>query len=457
MNWTLCIDFGTAFSKAAVAPRDAWERFDPAAIHPLMLNAASGNAFLLDSAVFVDDSAILFGREALARAAALADKKRTALRSFKTMLSASDLDRALNTNVPASIDPQRGFVMRDLIVLYLAFLTASIDRALGMDSALGSGEFALRYAAPAWRSGDGPGMHAAIVRLFGEAEAVRDRLGDALLDAHGVPTETARAALSQARGAQGPDMGMIFEATAAAAYSSIGLGQRLSNLIVVDMGAGTTDLAALVGVRGGVSELPDARVTMKQAGDFIDGIIANLAVESRRDIKTDARRADLWRAMMRDMRDFKESLFAEGRAITRFENRGVSLSLNDLTRDPDFKRFEEALNEAYAHSLAILCDYAADDGVREVQAIAVGGGAAAPFIQAMIARKPRGLGRTRVSARPATPDWAHDPVFRGNLAPVFPQLAIAIGGALAPEGMIAARGRATQGAPGRTGIPAGRD
>ena len=36
-EWTLCIDFGTAFSKAAAAPRDAWTRFDPRFVRPLML------------------------------------------------------------------------------------------------------------------------------------------------------------------------------------------------------------------------------------------------------------------------------------------------------------------------------------------------------------------------------------------------------------------------------------
>ena len=39
-DWTLCIDFGTAFSKAAAAPTGAWTRFDPATVRPLMLNGA---------------------------------------------------------------------------------------------------------------------------------------------------------------------------------------------------------------------------------------------------------------------------------------------------------------------------------------------------------------------------------------------------------------------------------
>ena len=83
-------------------------------------------------------------------------------------------------------------------------------------------------------------------------------------------------------------------------------------------------------------------------------------------------------------------------------------------------------------------DDAAARGRGGVQAIAVGGGASAPFIQGLIRSK--GLRSSpRVTPRAATPDWAHAREFQGNLAPVFPQLAIAIGGALAPKEMLAAR------------------
>jgi molecular chaperone DnaK (HSP70) len=85
--WTMCVDFGTAYSKAAAAPSGAWTRFEPGSVRPLMLAGANAsNAFLLESAVFIDDERILFGRAAITRAEAMAHKKRVALRSFKTRL-----------------------------------------------------------------------------------------------------------------------------------------------------------------------------------------------------------------------------------------------------------------------------------------------------------------------------------------------------------------------------------
>jgi molecular chaperone DnaK (HSP70) len=238
-DWTLCIDFGTAYSKAAVAPTGAWSRFDPATVRPLMLSAESQNAFLLDSAVFVDEDRVLFGRAALNEADEQADNKRAALRSFKTLLSVSDLDRALNTNAPATIDPHRVFQMRDLIVLYLAYLLASIERAIQTDPILAQGgTFTRRYAAPAWRSGDSAGMHDVIVRLFGEAEAFRAVVGKRILAPDGLSLRTISEALPKAmERAEALEMGLIFEATAAAAYTSVGLEGSGSHLIVVDMGA----------------------------------------------------------------------------------------------------------------------------------------------------------------------------------------------------------------------------
>ncbi|MGD9967388.1 MAG: Hsp70 family protein [Hyphomonadaceae bacterium] len=458
-DWTLCIDFGTAFSKAAVAPVDAWSRFDPAHVRPLMLGGyEEGNAFLLDSALFVDNDRVLFGRAAIARANELGDSKRTALRSFKTLLSVSDLDRALNTNAPASIDPHRVFQMRDLIVLYLAYLLAAVERAVASDTVLAQSQIAKRrYAAPAWRGGDSAGMHDVVVRLFGEADMFREAAGRRLLAAEGLSLRTISDGLPRAmKEAQALEMGLIFEATAAAAYTSVGLEHSASHTIVVDMGAGTTDIAALARVGTRTIQLPEACVTLRQAGDLIDRVIANQVLEQAKWARKQDQKVELWTVLMRQIGDIKETIFADGRATLRSQGRSITLSLRDIERDPDLKDFTRDLREAYDHALAVVRDDARARGKAEVQAIAVGGGAPIPFIQELVHRKAAAT-RPRVRPRPATPDWARGNVYEGNLAPVFPQLAIAIGGALAPDSMLAASGAVSRPASGRTDIRAGRD
>lgn len=441
-GWSLCIDFGTAYSKAAVAPMGAWAKFDPGSIRPLTIGGVeSGNPFLLDSAVFIDDHNVLLGRSAIARAAQLEHTKRQALKSFKTLLSAPDLERTLGLNLPLPVDPHRRFHLRDMIVLYLAFLTRAIDRAIAVDPVISwsPGPMERRYASPAWRGAGGKILHGIIVGLFGQARRVQEALGDALLAPEGIEITAALAACRDAREA-GPDpswkMGMIFEATAAAAYSSIGLEDTASHLIVVDMGAGTTDFAAIARGPSSLHEIPEARVTLTRAGDFIDRVLLNLAVENCPSLKTPAQQAELWRALAGAVREIKENLFHDNRAAIRHAGKTITVNIKDLSRDKDFREFEKLLTRAFERGLDAALSRAKSDGEQEIDAIAVGGGAAAPFIQELI--KKRKVGKVRVTPRPATPEWAHAPAFGGNLAPIFPQLAIAIGGALAPQSLLAA-------------------
>lgn len=440
MTWTLCIDFGTAYSKAAAAPTSAWMDFKPSLVRPLILSEEGG--FLLDSAIFLEEERVLFGAAAVAREAELSDPKRSALRSFKTILGASDLERALENNAPRSIDPVGIFQMRDLLVLYLAFLSAAIERAVAADPVIaGVDSFSRRYAAPVWRATGGHTNHNLIARLFDEANVVGASLGKPLLSPAGVSISAVRKALTLVKKkAPAPvEMGLIFEATAAAAYTSIGLDHPARHLIVLDMGAGTTDIAAVARTGEGLRELPAARVTLKEAGDFIDRVIANMALDQCRHLKTRADQALLWRAVFRSTRDIKESLFVDGRALFRFDQRMLKFTMADLQRQADFKAFMASLTASYERGLDAVGQAASEAGAREILSVAVGGGAYAPFVQALIRKSPR-RGKIRVIPRPATPAWAHAEEFGGNLAPVFPQLAIAIGGALAPDSMLAARG-----------------
>jgi molecular chaperone DnaK len=438
--WTLCIDFGTAYSKAAAAPADAHRRFEPGEVRPLAIGAREegANPFLLESAVFVDDDRVLFGPAAIARAESLAPRKRSALKSFKTLLSVSDLDRALNTAAPASIDPHRMFVMRDLVVFYLAYLLEAIDHAIDEDDVLKSVSWVRRYAAPAWRSGDSAGLHDVVVRLFGEADALREVLGEQLRPNKGVLLKAAPGALAAARARpRDMDMDLVFEATAAAAYTSIGLPNAAAHLIVVDVGAGTTDIAALARQGATLFEIPEARLTLQQAGDFLDRVIANRVLEAAPWARSQAHQTALWNAVFRNIRDVKENVLLDGKAMLRFEGRTITIARRDIERDEDFRAFTKVLVGAYDESLAIVAEDARVAGAVAIDAVAVGGGSAAPFVQDLLRRRPAKAGKLTINARPATPDWAHARAFRGNLAPVFPQLAIAIGGALAPETMLA--------------------
>src|SRR5262249_54018630 len=127
--------------------------------------------------------------------------------------------------------------------------------------------------------------------------------------------------------------------------------------------------------------------------------------------KTVEQQTALWTAFMREARDVKETLFAEGQVKFRYDGKVLALSMRDVERDADFRTFHKILTKAYENGLAVVADAAGKRG--EVLAVAVGGGANAPFVQELLRRKPPG-GGPRVSARPAVPEWAHASEFQGN-------------------------------------------
>lgn len=433
--WTICVDFGTAFCKVAAARHGPETRLDPANVRPLAIGSVTpgGDPLLLESAVFIDTDVILFSQAATARAAALAASKRQALRSFKTILSAPDLEIAMDMAAPATIDPHRLFRQRDLLVLFLAFLREAMDRAIAADPSLAGQPVRMRYSLPAWRQG--PARHDTIRTLFASADQVRAKLGDALFAPGGLAIAAASAALKDVDVSARAEMGMIHEGTAAA-YTTIGLTNGPRYLLVADMGAGTTDFAALARVEGGFKEVVEARCTLMQAGDNIDRVLLDLATQ-KAGLKTAAAQAELWRTLMGSIREIKESLFHDGKAAIAYKGKVITIARAELERDRDFKAMIKGLSKAFDQSLLALAAQAAADKSKEICVVAAGGGAEAPFMQAMLrrARAPH----VRVRTMPATPEWAHASLYRGNLAAVFPQLAIAIGGALAPETLLAAK------------------
>lgn len=271
----VCLDFGTAFSKASV--RIAGQA------RPLAIGAAakSEHPFLTPSVMFVEGGRITFGPAALARAHSAANGRDPIL-SFKTILAARDLEQALALKVKPSIDPTNTLRQRDALILYLAYLDQLIGSALQSDpviAASGAGENAnapsssdsapatppnerRRYTTPIWRThAEGDRV---MGRLFDEAVIVSRDLGPLLLTEDGISIAHAGAALEKARGSLG--IGQlergVFEAHAAAAAYAAFAHEPKRFLLVFDMGAGTTDFAGFERIGGDdqlLSEIAEAR------------------------------------------------------------------------------------------------------------------------------------------------------------------------------------------------------
>lgn len=435
-EWTVCVDFGTANSKAAAVRRD--ER-DPRAVRPLIISDAA-NPFLLPGLLIVDpdEKRVLFGQTAQRVAGGL-PANREALRSFKTLLGARDLSRSVRTLLPPGIDPTRQFRQRDLLVLFLAYLLRGVARAIERDvtvRAAGSRGFALRYTRPDWNRAAAAGHNREIAAMFKDAAGIAEELAPSL-DAGIVSVDSALAALDAASGRR-VDLeveGAVFEAAAAAFACLESTGPRSAGVLVLDVGAGTTDIGAIGFGGDDAWEIGEARRTVSQAGDAIDVALLNLVIERSRLRGVDAR-ARAWRDLLVDVRAGKEHMLTSGKAAFRVGDRVVRLSAREAMEAPDIAAAFDAIEDAFLDGLQAAAEAVRNAGGTTLTVVAVGGGAALPAVQAMArSGRPKGV-RLRIERAPSVPDWAQKTAFGGAFAPIFPMMAVAIGGASAPTGLV---------------------
>lgn len=442
-DWRICIDFGTALSKAAVAPvaSAADASFDDVArrTRPLAIGQAAGETapFFARCALFLTQGRIHFGQRALARAEAESDSGREALLSFKTILAAPDLEAALAARAPRAVDPHGLFSRRDLVVLYLAWLLTLVDAAASAGGVLTPGHARLRYTRPGWRPEAVDASHHVVARLIDEADMAAAICGARLRDEGGLDLEEARRALERAAASHAPSRvdECVFEAVAAAACRLEGAGAR-AGWLVFDMGAGTTDLAAVFYDEGRAREIAKARMTLSAAGDHLDRILLNRFLARARKAKSVEAQSALWRALLLSVRERKEGLFLDGKAVVRFAGQALTVRRAEVEGDEDFKGFRDALRAAYAQSLETSARAASEAGLRELDIVLAGGGAHLPFVRDM-ALKTKAKSRVTLRVADAMPPWARAEALAGQLAPLYPQLSIAMGGAMAPPALAA--------------------
>lgn len=426
----ICLDFGTAWCKAVHYGAAPGAAFHPEALRVLALGRQDG--VVLATALRVMADHVRFGPDALTHDGLA--KTGAPYLSFKALLAAPDLARVLEGRAPARYDPHGHFVQRDLLVLYLGFALHRMRGALGLDAQAPSPPF--RYTYPFW--GLGADRRTILGALFSEAAFLAQHLGGGYDDPAGLAIDAARTALEGAKakaGAVSVAIGAVFEA-GAAVFSRLQLDPKTAQtLLVVDIGAGTSDFGAF-SMRGGqLFEIRQARKTIDLAGDTIDNALLNLVIERAKHVKGATAQGVLWRELSPHMRRVKESLFTQGQASLRCAGAIVQIRLAELERQVGYRAFTEAVTQEFVLALQAVDAHSAPENLANgLTLVLSGGGGGLPFLARMAAkaRPKKGIKFNIVSA-PLRPDWCMDPCFDGQLAPVFPQLAVAIGGAMAAE------------------------
>lgn len=427
----ICVDLGTAMSKATI-----W--LGPGDVAPLPIGAAAGaeHPLLAPSAMYVDEGRIFFGPAALERAANGVASRRNPIVSFKLVLSAREIEPTLALKLNRSIDPTSSLTHRDALVLYLAYLDQLVRVAMAApDSTVppALADAPKRLTSPHWPSfGEATRV---VARLVEESAATSQQLGAGLLGAEGVSLEAASAALIKAASAPaaGCFEGVVLEShSAASAYLSFAT-KKSTHVWVIDMGAGTTDLAGFERDPD-LSELVEVDGTRQccmLAGDELDNILIDLFVRSSRESKLD-RQDRLWRRLRLSVTNLKRDLFSKGKSAFKHERGLVRVTHDALSRDRSFRAYRRALIKSIASSIGPLLQQAKRARASGVTVLLAGGGANLPFLADLVRAGAAQCGsKLRLDIERFGANWSlphrHHP-----FAGVFPQMAIAMGGALAP-------------------------
>ncbi|MGE0595944.1 MAG: Hsp70 family protein [Hyphomonadaceae bacterium] len=428
----ICIDFGTALSKASVC-------VDPllpleVGVRPLPIGTVSGaeHPLLTPSILLVDRGRMYFGPTAFEHARMGGGDP---LLSFKTVLGARNIEEALNSKLRQTIDPTGTFRQRDALVLYLAHLDQLIREAIKLPLNLPPSvvNAKRRYTSPAWKPGDGSDR--AFEAIFNEAAAVSQKLGRLLLGEDGISIAQCKDALDKAAAApldSRLETG-VFEPHAAAAASLAFSTEPTRFVVVFDVGAGTTDIAAFEFDERtdppSLGEIKEARQCSGLAGDEIDRILIEMfwrkrgANRSRDDEMTALRTTKLL------ARELKQQLFATGRCSLKNGMFATTVTIEELAEEPKFREYQTALGRTLAASLQVVTARAEAAGAPFIDVVLAGGGSNLPFLPELT--RIAGAGR-KVNLRiaPLSPDSALYAGVDPALGGAFPQIAMSVGGAL---------------------------
>jgi molecular chaperone HscA len=209
--------------------------------------------------------------------------------------------------------------------------------------------------------------------------------------------------------------------------------------MVVDVGAGTTDFGLFVSVKKSdddedvkVFQVPGSIQGMKQAGNTVDRLLRGYILKKESVDTSDMAGKMIVGKLSSGIRGLKEALFKTGRLeYVLADGTAGSITLTEFLDDTNVKKFSEAVAAGFKKSLLDIdksyLNWLGMDGVR-LHVVVTGGGAQLPMMQSlshgMVEINGYKIVREAVNSMPV---WMEDE--SDELKTVYPQLAVAVGGA----------------------------
>ena len=429
---TVCIDFGTSLSKA-FACIDNGQLIPELIALPIGDYPGSLNRLAAPSEMMMHDDLIYFGhqaREVFHDTESAPDRIIDSIKQYMTLNA--DVSNLGKVKVTEARDPARVFFQRDVLLLYLSHLMRLVENALAEKGL--SRNIRRRFAHPGWPESTREKNVAEMRKLMAEAVVLSRSLGDLFLGA--VPIALARKALDDLKGLKGELPfelidSPVREATAAGAGAILSTPERQrQGFVIVDVGAGTTDVAGCVCVNNPtwdkprVFEVTSAADAIPTAGNVFDSALVKALLQKADLMSGSPEHGAAAAALNRAKRANKELLFNTGALSVRLPTGElVGMDVDEFLQSPPIQSFSERLAQMVTKAAQAV------GGGSNLILVATGGGARLPMIERLAREGIIVEGKNlNLNVRSPAPEGlaAEYPEY----VDPYPQIAVALGGAL---------------------------
>lgn len=445
----VCIDFGTAKSKA-FARRVDGTSIDAKDLLELGIGRLDGDMdnspYTVASSIWVSDAGRMFAGSHAIRLSSdygIDGKPRQRLDSVKQQLSHASHENQLLEPLSKAVNPtSEALTFEDAVCFFLAYLTDLIGTDLEVRHKL-SRYTAKRFTVPAWSDEQREWVTLSLKRLLKRAQILADTFHGRWSD--GIAVAEVRNANSEAKKVEGrlehlldariKNSPLGISEPIAAGSARLSTDRNIRNMVlVVDVGAGTTDFALFLipqGAAGGKAFPLRMSEAVKSAGDRVDDILVQFILskmDGHTDSETQARVAAQLR--LRNLRTYKRRLFDEGIIeIDLVTDERVIVDRDEFLESKEIRAFAKTLEDRLVSFLAAVHP-SLGAATSDALILFTGGGAKLPFI-ADFAQKTWTIGAMTFRFRLPTrliPEIIAD--FDDAFLAEYGQLAVAIGGTL---------------------------
>jgi len=444
-SYRICLDFGTAMSKATFVHDDD-EMED---IQVLKLGVPGDqeqiDENMLVSSVFIDTEGLLwFGQKAVEQSQTAAEGDHARMDNIKRALSEGNLAETLD----AKFNPTRlRLTYEDIVLAYLAFFTWTINYALLNDVETDevARNFRRRFAMPCFPRANARIVESKLKVLLGEAQVLSDTFGN---DIHqGLPLNRFLSALRQLRAEKRSYSfieGTVTEPLGVAGSLLSWRSSHDSLALVVDIGAGTSDFSLYRlnvtenedgSFRSVAGEVNGTARGITEAGNHLDKLLKGYILRKAGISSSHPKFNNISYRLESNIRENKETLFNSHSVLVVLDvasGESVEISREEFMALDEVKAFEQSLRATLVEIMEdadpAWIDWIRTNPSRYLTIVLTGGGATLPMARKLAEGTVTAHGVTiPVAAAKPFPAWLEKDY--SDLEEAYPRIAVSLGGA----------------------------